>query len=113
MSNKLPRTRKTSDEELIRLNSLGLSLATIAQILKCHPTSVTLRLKALKVPSADTRRSFMEDILKELPEEFKDEIADYLVNQQNLSIKQYIKALVYEDVSNRRLTSQGISNALG
>lgn len=59
-------TRKVSDQDLIRLNSLGYSLSTIAQRLGCHPTTVTLRLQALGIAPADTRHAFMEDVLDRL-----------------------------------------------
>ena len=54
--------RKATDDDIIRLNGVGLSLGTIAKILGCHPTTITLRLKDLGIEPADTRRAFMEHI---------------------------------------------------
>lgn len=54
--------RKASDADLIRLNSMGYSLAKVASMLGIHPTTVTLRLKDMGIPVADTRRAFMEDV---------------------------------------------------
>jgi hypothetical protein len=103
MSTVLRRNRKGSDEEILRLNSIGLSLSTIASIVDCHPTSITLRLKSLKVPPADTRRSFMEDILATLPPEFKEDIADALLaDEKPKSIKDYVRELIEKDVTSRK-----------
>src|SRR5690348_3521128 len=81
--------RKASDADIIRLNSLGLSLATIGDILKCHPTTITHRLRELKVQPADTRRSFMEDVYKSLSEDQLEWISNQL--GPHLSIKDFIK----------------------
>jgi hypothetical protein len=73
------RSLKTiPDVDLIRLNSLGFSLATIGASLGCHPTTVTLRLKDLGIAPADTRRTFMEDILMKLPANQLEWIEDQL-----------------------------------
>ena len=66
MSDVYRANRKSTDAEIIGLNSAGLSLATIASKLDCHPTTITLRLKSLKIDPADTRRAFMEDIYNPL-----------------------------------------------
>lgn len=86
--------RKASDADIIRLNSVGLSLATIARTLQIHPTSVTNRLHNLGVPPADTRRAFMEDIVIKLT----DEQQTWLVNQVGpaFSIKDFVKKLIVE-----------------
>jgi hypothetical protein len=84
--------RKATDDDIIKLNSVGLSLATIARVLRCHPTTVTLRLQALKIPPADTRRTFMEDIFISLPELQQEWLADQL--GPHISIKNYIKNLI-------------------
>lgn len=85
--------RKGTDQEIVRLNSVGLSLSRIAKVLGCHPTTVTLRLKSLGVEPADTRRSFMEDIFTTLPEDHQEWLADQL-EIHNVSIKDYVKALL-------------------
>lgn len=85
---KTRSSRKFSDEELIRLNSIGLSLVTMAKIFQCHPTAITHRLQALKIQPVDTRRSFMEDILMKLSEEQQNWLADLLGPHYN--IKEYL-----------------------
>ena len=62
MSTVYRPNRKATDADIIRLNSVGLSLSTIAGLFGCHPATISLRLKALNVAPADTRRSFMEDV---------------------------------------------------
>lgn len=81
-------------DEMIRLNSLGLSLGTIANELGCHTTTVTQRLAKLNIPPADTRRAFMEDIYRSLS---PDQII-WLGNQlgPRLSIKDFILNLLVE-----------------
>jgi hypothetical protein len=104
MSTVLRRNRKGTDTEIVRMNAIGLSLATIAQTVSCHPTSVTLRLKSLKIPAADTRRAFMEDIYFSLPAGFKDDLADILLADGTVkpkSIKDYVRELVSKDVAAR------------
>lgn len=87
--------RKASDQDIVRLNSVGLSLATVAKTLDIHPTTVTLRLKQLNVEPADTRRAFMEDIVRALPAEQVEWLADQL--GPHLSIKDFVRnALVKE-----------------
>jgi len=86
--------RKASDSDIIKLNSIGLSLRSIAEILGCHPTTVTIRLKSLSIPPADTRRTFMEDIVKDLSPGQVDWIADQL--GPHLSIKDFIKNMLVE-----------------
>lgn len=93
MSNVFRANRKASDADIIRLNSVGLSLATIARALDCHPTTITIRLRALKIPPADTRRSFMEDIFLTFPEEQQEWLADQV---KDIAIKEYVKKLLTE-----------------
>lgn len=93
--------RKASDEDIIRLNSVGLSLKTIGKQLGCHPTTVTLRLAALGIEPADTRRAFMEDIYKELSPTQQDWLAQQL--GPRISIKDFVHNLVIEKfVSNTK-----------
>lgn len=86
--------RKASDEDIIKLNSIGLSLGTIAKMLNVHPTTITLRLKSLGVEPADTRRAFMEDIAMDMTE---DQL-EWLVGQVGPAypIKTFIKNLILE-----------------
>ena len=95
MSNVYRANRKANDADLVRLNSMGLSLGTIAKILNCHHTTVTQRLKALNVPPADTRRAFMEDIVTRLTPAQSDWIADQLGPHH--SIKDFITNLLTKE----------------
>ena len=88
--------RKASDNDIVRLNSLGLSLATIGKELGCHPTTITLRLQALNIEPADTRRTFMEGIVLALSEKQRDTLADKL--GPHLSIKDYVRNLIAKDL---------------
>lgn len=101
MSTVLRRNRKGSDQEIVRLNSLGLSLARIGMILNCHPTSITLRLKSLKIAPADTRRAFTEQVFDKLPDDHKETVAD-LLEGRGISIKDYIVGLIAADVAHIR-----------
>ena len=87
--------RKAEDADIIRLNSLGLSLRTIGQALGIHPTSVNQRLQALGVPSADTRRCFMESIVLSLT----DEQALWLSQQlgPTVNLKTLVHKLIVEE----------------
>lgn len=95
MSNANRPNRKASDEDIIRLNSLGFSLGTIARELGTHPTTITLRLKSLNIEPADTRRTFMEGVLGSLP---PDQIS-WLASQlgPHVSIKDYVKSLLVKE----------------
>ncbi len=85
-------TKRIND--IIRLNSLGLSLGTIAKTVSCHPTTVKQSLDKLNIPPADTRRAFMEDIYNSLS---KEQIA-WLSEQlgPRLSIKDFMLNLLVE-----------------
>lgn len=91
--------RKASDQDIVRLNSVGLSLSTIAEMLDCHPTTITLRLQQLKIPPADTRRAFMEDIYSAL----SPEIQKWLANQlgPHLSVKDFVRGLIMKEYLSR------------
>lgn len=102
MSTVLRRNRKASDADILRLNSLGFSLAAIGSKLNCHPTSVTLRLKSLKIAPADTRRAFMEGVFDGLEPEIQTEVADMLESRGGMSIMDYVRELIAADVTKRR-----------
>lgn len=87
--------RKATDADVIRLNSVGLSLATVAKVIGCHPTTVTLRLKRLGVEPADTRRTFMEDVFLRLTSDQQEWLADEL-ERQNISVKTLIYRLLQQ-----------------
>jgi len=88
--------RKASDADIVRLNSLGYSLATIGKVLDVHPTTITLRLKALNIEPADTRRTFMEDVLRNFSEGQLAKLSDKL--GPNLSIKDHVRNLIAKDL---------------
>lgn len=92
--------RKSSDADLIRLNSVGLSLATIAKIIGCHPTTVTQRLHAAGVQPADTRHSFMESVFKQLPGYAREWVADQL--NDHYSINDFVRDLLQGAYENRK-----------
>lgn len=91
--------RKASDVDIVRRNSVGLSLGRIARDLGCHPTTITLRLKSLGVSPADTRRTFMEDVFDSLSPDQQEWLADQL--GPHTSIKDYVKTLVVRDYLNK------------
>jgi AcrR family transcriptional regulator len=95
MSDVYRANRKATDADILRLNSVGLSLATIARALGCHPTTITLRLKSLKVPPADTRRSFMEDIFMALSLEQQEWFADQITSDNTL--RDYVQKLIIDE----------------
>jgi hypothetical protein len=86
--------RKASNADIIRLNSVGLSLTTIGKQLNCNPTTITQRLEALGIPPADTRRAFMENIYDSLTNDQQEWLADQL--GPTISIKDYVKKLLVE-----------------
>ena len=92
MSNVYRANRKASDDDIIRLNSVGLSLSTIADVLGCHPTTITLRLKALGVNPADTRRAVMEDVFRTLSTDQQEWLADQL--GPHISVKDFVRNLL-------------------
>ena len=96
MSTVFRANRKVEDADIIRLNSLGYSLSHIAEIYDCHISTITLRLKALGVPPADTRRTFMEDIYKVFTPSQLDILADKL--GPHLSIKDHVRNLILKDL---------------
>lgn len=102
MDNPIKQSIEEVDQEIIRLNAIGLSLATIGKILNKHPTAITLRLKKHNIAPADTRRSFMEDIYKSLPGYLQDGLKEALsakVAGQSTSIKEYVRKLIIRDLT--------------
>ena len=85
-------TRKASDADIVRMNKLGISLATIADKHSCHPTSITLRLKSLNIAPTDTRRSFMESVLKDVPDDVQNWLADQLTD--SYTIKDFVQEMI-------------------
>lgn len=106
MTNALRHNRKITDEDALRLNAVGLSISTMAKLLNCHPSSVSLRLKSLKVEPQDTRKSFMEGIFTNLSEAQQEALADYLFDN-TINVQEYILKLVEDDMV-RRLSASVI-----
>lgn len=95
MSDVFRPNRKASDADIVRLNSVGLSLSTIAFKLNCHTSTVTQRLRAMNIAPADTRRAFMEDIYLT----FSPDQMTWLESQlgPHISIKDYLKNLLVRE----------------
>ena len=96
---------RAADSDIVRLNSVGLSLSTIASMLGCHPTTVTLRLKALNVAPSNTRRAFMEEVFDSLsPAE-----QEWLTGQlgPHISIKDFVLNLMVKEFLKENSTSTG------
>lgn len=89
--------RKASDEDLLDLNSLGYSLQTIGDRLSIHPSTATQRLKGLGVSPADTRRTFMEDILNTMPAVQVERLSQKL--SAGYTIKDHVRALIIKDLT--------------
>ena len=102
MTDVFRSNRKASDADIIRLNSVGLSLATIAEKLGCHTSTITQRLRAMNIAPADTRRAFME----RLYESFSLEQKLWLEAQlgPHISIKDYIRNLLIKNFLNNKET---------
>lgn len=100
MSSVYRVNRKASDADVLRLNSVGLSLCTVANIIGCHPTTITLRLKSLGVEPADTRRTFMEDVFKRLTPDTQEWLAD-LLRDQDINIKTFVYRLIEQERKNQ------------
>lgn len=100
---KQPKARaETSD--IIRLNSVGLSLSAISKLLNCHHTTVAARLAIHGVEAADTRRSFMEDIYWGLSEPQRKWLTDQL--SPTHTIKDYVKGLLIKEFMHARNSNQ-------
>lgn len=94
MSKSNRTNRKAEDEDIIRLNSLSLSLRTIGAALGIHPTSVAQRLKSLGVEPADTRRSFMESIVLSLTDDQAYWLAEKLGPAH--SLRELVRGLIID-----------------
>ena len=88
--------RKITDQETVKLNSLGLSLSGIAKRYDCHPTAISTRLKTLNIAPADTRRSFMDKIVNNLTPAQEDLLASKL--GPGHSIQDYVNNLILRDL---------------
>lgn len=86
---------RVEDTDIKRLNHSGLGLKAIADILGCHPATITLRLDAMGVKPTDTRRSFMEQVYKELSPEQQTWLSHNLY-EANIPIRDFIVRLIQE-----------------
>lgn len=93
MSTEYRKDLHDRDLNIIRLNNVGLGLSTISQLLGCHPSTITHRLKKLGVVPMDTRRAFMEDIIAELSEEEQQWLIDTL-EENEINIKEFVTKLI-------------------
>lgn len=100
MTQVLRHNRKITDSEILRMNGVGLSLATIAKTRDCHPSSISLRLDAMNVPAANTRRAFMEEIFMGLEPEIQESLADHMTppdgSPPTTTLKQLVASLITE-----------------
>lgn len=99
MANVNRPNRKASDLDILRMNYVGLSLGTIAQRLGVHPTTVTLRLQNLGVYPADTRRTFMENVLGPMSEDSVEWLADQL--GPTYQIREFVRDLLQKAYNER------------
>lgn len=95
MTNVFRANRKATDADIIRLNSVGLSLATISGKLGCHTSTITQRLRAMGITPADTRRAFMEDIYLSLTPDQRTWLESQL--GPHISVKNYVKNLLVSE----------------
>ncbi|RRY03845.1 hypothetical protein [Brucella anthropi] len=92
--------RKADDNQIIELNSIGLSLSGIGERLDIHPTTVAQRLKVLGIDPADTRRAFMEDIFEKLTLQQQDWLASQL--SAGRSVKDFVRHLIVNEFVNQK-----------
>lgn len=93
MSKAYRSNRKVTNEDLIKYNNMGLSLKAIGSILNVHPSTVKIRLDQMGIPTADTRRAFMEDVYSTLTPAARDWLADQ-VTDGGMTIKQIVSHLI-------------------
>ena len=94
--------RKADDNQIVALNSVGLSMVSIGERLGVHHTTIKHRLKALGIAPADTRRAFMEDIFEGLSLQQQE----WLLRQlgPGHSIKDFVRMLLLKEFINRSTT---------
>lgn len=90
------KSARVVDTDIVRLNHVGLSLKAIANLLGCHPATITLRLQALGVAPSDTRRSFMEQVFAGLTDVEQEWLSHHLFNN-GIPISAYITSLIKAD----------------
>ena len=90
---------RVSDEAIIKLNDLGLSLTRIGEITGYHFSTVKLRLDEAGIKPVDTRRSFMDDIYKKLTPAQRQWLSEEL--NQGQSISAFLRMIIVEKYNNR------------
>ena len=93
------KNRKVDDGRLIILNNLGIPLKNIAQEMRCHPSTITLRLQALGISPVDTRRSFSEDLQSDLTSQEQEWLSNQM--KSGMNIKRFMVNLVKTAYKNR------------
>lgn len=93
------KANRVQDTDIKRLNHVGLGLKAIADILGCHPATITLRLKDMGIEPTDTRRSFMESVFTSLTSAEQDWLSHNLFNA-GIGIKEFVAKLIREAYSN-------------
>lgn len=96
MTKKRGRPFKISDAEILRANSFGLSLQEIGNMAGITRPAISQRLKAMGIPAFDTRRSFMNEVIRRLPEVAFKHIDKTL--SPTFTAKDYIVKLIMDDV---------------
>lgn len=86
---------RVQDVDIKRLNHVGIGLKAIAELLGCHPATVTIRLKEMGIEPTDTRRSFMEKVFSALPREVQDWLSTNLYNN-DIPVHTFVTELVLE-----------------
>jgi hypothetical protein len=92
------KANRVQDSDIKRLNNVGLGLKSIADLLGCHPATVTLRLQAMGIDATDTRRSFMEHVFNSLTKHEQDWLSHNLFNN-GIGIKDFVISLIKEAYS--------------
>jgi hypothetical protein len=93
------KANRVQDVDIKRLNHVGLGLKAIADLLGCHPATITLRLKDMGIEPTDTRRSFMESVFTSLTPAEQDWLSHNLFNA-SIGIKEFVAKLIREAYSN-------------
>lgn len=89
------REDRVSDQDIKRLNHIGIGLKAISKILGCHQATVTIRLKALNIKPTDTRRSFMEKMFFSLPDDVQDWLSTNLYNE-GIPVHTFVTQLIMD-----------------
>ena len=103
--------KKFKDEDVILLNSVGLSTTTIGKLLNVNHSAVHQRLKQLNVAPFYPRgksRAAMEDIFFELSPEEKV----FFCEKAKEGVKAYLVSLIRNDYSNS-VSTESTSGSTG